>query len=337
MKKNKQEPIFSKVHGMSEEFSPAKSTPPDSLWAQGDTAVQIIPESRVEISISPQVALPLASLAPESENLPNSEPTEALVIPSFQIIQPALAVDTTVNSLGMAFVLIPADTFLMGSPEHEPGRHDDETQHEVTISRSFHLQITPVTQGQWQSLMGKNAFSLIQAEGDQPVDGINWNDCQKFIKKLNALGEGIYRLPSEAEWEYACRAGSSTALPNGDLTDLYCDLDPNLDEIGWYCGNSDNSTQPVAQKSPNSWGLYDMCGNVAEWCQDWYGPYSENTQIDPNGPTSGPGRVVRGGSWFSSAKNCRSAARFYWPPNSRNQLNVLGFRLIRDSKSTGLV
>ena len=176
--------------------------------------------------------------------------------------------------------------------------------------------------------MGKNPSSFIQGEADCPVDSINWIDCQDFIKKLNTLGEGIYRLPMEAEWEYACRAGSTTALANGDLITVYCDLDPNLDELGWYCGNSGRQTHLVAQKSPNPWGLYDMHGNLAEWCQDWYGPYKETPQTDPNGPPSGPGKLARGGSWFSSAKNCRAAARLHWPPYAVLQIQIFGFRLV---------
>jgi len=232
------------------------------------------------------------------------------------------------NSLGMFFRYIPAGTFLMGSPEHEPGRNDDEVPHGVTLSAGFYMQITPVTQKQWQAVMGSNPSSCSDQGEDCPVDSVNWQDCQEFIKKLNVLGERAYRLPTEAEWEYACRAGSTTALANGELAALYCEPDPNLDDLAWYCGNSERRSHPVAKKSPNGWGLYDMHGNVAEWCQDWYGPYPGEAQTDPNGPSSGLGRVVRGGSWFSSAKNCRSAARFYWPPQSRSQLQTYGFRLV---------
>ncbi len=234
------------------------------------------------------------------------------------------------NSLGMSFIYIPPGSFMMGSPEHEPGRNSDETQHEVTLTKAFYIQTTPVTQGQWKALMGNNPSSFINRGDDCPVEQVSWRDCQEFIKRLSALGEGTYRLPTEAEWEYACRAGSPEAFVNGEIVSLFCDFDPNLDLMGWYCGNSDRHTHPVAQKHPNAWGLYDMHGNVLEWCQDWYGDYPLSTEPDPLGPKSGSGRVIRGGSWFSSAKNCRAAFRFISPPNSRSPL--LGFRLVREPK-----
>ncbi len=166
-----------------------------------------------------------------------------------RVIRPPEGIAALVNSLGMAFVLIPAGTFVMGSPEYEPGRNADEKQHEVTLSRSFYLQTTPVTQGQWRAVMGDTPSGSAPAGADLPVSGINWQDCQGFLKKMTALGEGTYRLPIEAEWEYACRAGRDTALANGDLLSLYCEPDPNLDEMGWYCGNSGRRPHPVGQKA----------------------------------------------------------------------------------------
>jgi formylglycine-generating enzyme required for sulfatase activity len=231
------------------------------------------------------------------------------------------------NSLGMSFGYVPAGTFVMGSPEHEPGRNDDEVPHEVTLTTDFYLQTTPVTQGQWQALMGNNPSGFGNCGPDCPVEQVSWLDCQKFLKKLNALGEGTYRLPTEAEWEYACRAGSNTAFGLGEITVLYCDPDPTLDNMGWYCGNSDRHTHPVAQKAPNAWGLYDMHGNVYEWCQDWYGEYPPTPLTDPGGPASGKGRMVRGGSWFSSAKTCRSASRLSMSPDSKTPF--LGFRVLK--------
>ena len=145
-----------------------------------------------------------------------------------------------------------------------------------------------------------------------------------------------FRLPTEAEWEYACRAGSTTAFANGEITRLFCDHDPILDAMGWYCGNSQRRTHQVAQKNANAWSLYDMHGNVSEWCQDSYAEYLEAPQKDPVGPPSGPARVVRGGSWFGSAKTCRSAHRFKWPPHSRNNLQIIGFRLVREPSPSGI-
>ena len=235
------------------------------------------------------------------------------------------------NSLGMVFRYLPPGTFLMGSPIDEPGRNDDEVPHEVTLTKGFYIQVHQVTQKQWQVVMGHNPSSFLDQGENCPVDSVHWQDCQEFIQKLNSLGEGTYRLPTEAEWEYACRAGSTTAIANGELITISCEPDTNLEALAWYCGNSDRQTHSVALKDPNAWGLYDMHGNVAEWCQDWYGPYPEVPLSDPKGPPSGPGLVVRGGSWFNSAKNCRSAARFYWPPQARGQLQVMGFRLVKEA------
>ena len=236
-----------------------------------------------------------------------------------------------------SFVSIAPGTFLMGSPEYEPGRNHDEFHHEVTLSRPFFMQSTPVTQRQCKAVMGTEPSSFKDrgadgsvTEEDCPVVGISWHECQVFIQKLNAVGECTYRLPTEAEWEYACRAGTETPLAGGEITELYCRHDPFLDAMGWYCGNAGRRTHPVAGKNANAWGLYDMHGNVSEWCQDWYGDYPPGAQTDPHGPPSGRGRVIRGGSWFSNAKNCRSACRFYWAPNSRS--DFIGFRLVKEGK-----
>jgi len=233
------------------------------------------------------------------------------------------------NSLDMSFVYIPPGSFVMGSPESELGRNHDEKQYEVTLSRGFYLQSTPVTQGQWQAVMGDNPTGS-STGGDFPVEKVSWHECQVFIQKLNHLGEGVYRLPTEAEWEYACRAGGAAALGDQELTALICEYDPVVDEMAWYCGNSDRHSHPVALKNPNAWGLYDMHGNVMEWCQDWYGDYPARAAIDPAGPPAGISKVIRGGSWFSSAKNCRAAFRAKWAPNSRS--HYLGLRLLKELK-----
>jgi formylglycine-generating enzyme required for sulfatase activity len=231
------------------------------------------------------------------------------------------------NSLGMIFRYIPAGALLMGSPEHEPGREDDEVPHEVTLTTGFYLQTTQVTQGQWRTIMGINPSSFQNHGEDCPVEQVSWYESQEFIRRLNVRGEGTYRLPTEAEWEYACRAGNPAALALGDITSLFCEPDPILDESGWYCGNSERRTHPVAQKRPNAYGLFDMHGNVCEWCQDWYGEYAVASEKDPMGPKTGVKRVIRGGSWFSSAKTCRSASRFAWPPKEKAQF--IGVRLVR--------
>lgn len=207
----------------------------------------------------------------------------------------------------------------MGSPSSEPERDSDENQHRVTLTKGFYMGVTEVTQGQWREIMGSNPSNF---KGDNlPVEQVSWNDCQEFIRKLNLQeGGNKYRLPTEAEWEYACRAGSTSRFCFGDS-------DGSLEQYAWYNSNSSNKTHPVAQKKPNEWGLYDMHGNVWEWCQDWFGDYPSGHVADPDGPSSGSFRVRRGGSWFSYAGVCRSASRHDGTPGGRG--GHLGFRLAR--------
>jgi formylglycine-generating enzyme required for sulfatase activity len=235
------------------------------------------------------------------------------------------------NELGMKFVLIPAGIFIMGSPLSEPGRDSDEGQHEVTLTRPFYMQTTEVTQAQWQTVMGENPAHFRDCGETCPVEMVSWHDTQRFIARLNAMaGARRYRLPTEGEWEYAARSGSQTALSNGILTVTGCAYDAKLDRIGWYCGNSGNKPHPVAQKQPNSWGLYDMHGNVWEWCQDWYGDYPSEPVTDPQGPASGLIRVSRGGSWWWFARFCRSANRIRYMPFDHTE--DIGFRLAMTPK-----
>ncbi|SLM29950.1 hypothetical protein MTBBW1_2030040 [Desulfamplus magnetovallimortis] len=231
--------------------------------------------------------------------------------------------DTFTNKLGMNFILIQPGTFQMGSPTNEPGRETNETQHSVTLTEFFYIQTTEITVGQWQSVMGYNPPFINNCGSDCPVERVSWDQAQEFITTLNALGEGAYSLPTEAQWEYSARAGSTTAFTNGTIINSQnnCLNDANLDTIGWYCGNTGglpsmtlmehySTSQPVARKESNAWGLYDMHGNVWEWCQDWYGNYSITSAIDPEGPSSGSFHVIRGGGWDSSPKYCRSAYRY---------------------------
>ncbi|SLM29857.1 exported hypothetical protein [Desulfamplus magnetovallimortis] len=234
---------------------------------------------------------------------------------------------TLTNSLGMTFNLMPAGTFMMGSPGDEGGRISNETQHEVTLTQPFYMQTTEVTQGQWKAVMGNNPSWFSGCGDNCPVEMVSWDDVQGFIATLNALGEGVYALPTEAQWEYAARAGTTTAFANGDITasGFSCDPDPNLDIMGWHCGNSDK-THPVVQKKANNGGLYDMHGNLYEWCQDWFDNYPSESVIDPVGASSGSIRVIRGGSWSNNARNCRSAYRNLNYPGRRRHL--IGFRLV---------
>jgi len=234
---------------------------------------------------------------------------------------------TFTNSIGMTFNYIAPGTFQMGSPSDEPGRESDEDQHEVTLTKGYFMQTTEITQGQWKAVMGSNPASFYTCGDNCPVEKISWNDVQEFIAALNQQeGTSKYRLPTEAEWEYAARAGSGLAFANGEINETGCGNDPNLTQIGWYCGNANDKTHPVAQKISNAWGLYDMHGNVWEWCQDWYdADYPSGPVTDPIGPGSGSCRVDRGGSWSNNARRCRSANRDRYSPGDR--FNYVGARL----------
>ena len=233
---------------------------------------------------------------------------------------------TFTNSLGMTFILLPAGTFTMGSPSNEPGRNSDEgPQHQVTLTQPFYMQTTEVTQAQWETEMGSNP-SYFSGCPTCPVEQVSWEDVQVFLRYMNARGEGTYDLPTEAQWEYAARAGSTTAFYNGGITETGSEYDPNLDAIGWYTYNSGSETHPVGQKVPNSWGLYDMSGNVYELCRDWFSRYDSSPSTDPTGPSTGTSRVRRGGSWSYNAERSRSANRSSSSPG--NRYSGIGFRLV---------
>ncbi len=223
---------------------------------------------------------------------------------------------------GMEFQWCPAGTFAMGSPELEAGAYPDETLHEVTLSAGFWLGTYEVTQAQWEAVRGANP-SYYQG-ADRPVESVSWEDMQDYLLILNATTSGAtYRLPTEAEWEYACRAGTTTRYYWGHDEDL-----TEIDDYVWYTPNSNDESHPVGEKLPNAWGLYDMLGNVDEFCQDWYGPYPEGPATDPEGPDSGETRVARGGDWGIGARGCRCARRD--PGEFPNEgSDAVGFRLLR--------
>ena len=246
---------------------------------------------------------------------------------------PSRGVDTSIptektvtNSVGMKFVLIEAGSFQMGSDEND----NEKPIHKVTINRPFYMQTTEVTQAQWEAVMGKKPTCFFEGQ-ERPVENVDWRFCKFFIKQLNAKeGTDKYRLPSEAEWEYACRAGCT-----GDCLD-------GLDEKAWSGKNSGKETHPVGQKKPNAWGLYDMQGNVWEWCQDWYGReyYSYSPKIDPKGPIGGddiiimgrnygPANVEHGGSWYEESSSYFRCAdrKLEFSPSQRSDNH--GLRLVR--------
>jgi formylglycine-generating enzyme required for sulfatase activity len=220
------------------------------------------------------------------------------------------------NSLGMKFRLIPAGKFLM---------RDIGLQQEVLLTRPFHLGFYPVTQREYERVIGRNPSHF---KGDRhPVEQVSWEDAMAYIEGLNSIREErslgrSYRLPTESEWEYACRAGSASAYCFGEE-------ESRLGDYAWYGSNSGYGTHPVGEKKPNAWGLHDMHGNVWEWCSDWYSYYRQGTVSDPTGPMNGTGRVSRGGCWSSGAASCRSTFRYWHVPSSR--IIGLGFRLALSS------
>jgi formylglycine-generating enzyme required for sulfatase activity len=227
------------------------------------------------------------------------------------------------NSLQMKFVRIEAGEFDMGTPPAEAGHYPEETLHHVRITKPFLMGSTPVTQAQWTAVMGNNP-SLFH--GDRlPVENVSWDDAVAFCGKLSQKEGKHYRLPTEAEWEYACRAGTKTAFSFGDD-------EGKLGDYAWYFGNSGTTTHEVGTRKPNPWGLYDMHGNVWQWCSDFYGAY-QGDETDPKGPKQGSdttSRVLRGGSWDIDPWVCRSGFRIWNAPGYRD-LNF-GFRLVLDSQ-----
>ena len=223
------------------------------------------------------------------------------------------------GGIKMDLVLIPAGTFEMGSPEGEDERSSEEKLHTVTISKAFYIAKYPVTQEQYEAVIGKNPSYFKGARN--PVEQVSWDDAVKHCEKLSASTGNKVRLPTEAEWEYACRAGTRTRYNLGDTTE-------DLKRAGWYEANSGGETHEVGGKTPNAWGLHDMHGNVWEWCRDWKADYPFGTQTDPQGPTTGTARVLRGGSSPNLSKHCRSAYRDNgnFAPDFR--FRTIGFRVV---------
>jgi formylglycine-generating enzyme required for sulfatase activity len=269
----------------------------------------------VEVRLAPLVPAPVTVAPKMAEGA--SRPRVVSVSPP----EPRL-----VDRFGIAFILIPAGTFQMGS---EHGNDDEKPVHTVRLSRPFYLGIYPVTQRQWEAVMGSNPSHFQGPE--HPVEQVSWDKVQEFIRSLNTHeGRALYRLPTEAEWEYAARAGATGAYCFGDNV-------IQLSQYAWDADNAKGTTHPVGQLQPNSWGLYDMHGNVCEWVQDWYGSQeyvkkaaTGTAVVAPAGPAAGLHRVFRGGSWGNTARDCRSAARGGYAPGVRG--GHLGFRLLREAQ-----
>jgi formylglycine-generating enzyme required for sulfatase activity len=261
------------------------------------------------------------ALAPGRERVERAEVAVAAITAVAERVAVAVAAQAgagearTVPGIGIELVAIPAGSFVMGSPRGEDGRERNESQRAVTISRVFWLGKYEVTQGEWQSVMGSNPSYFAKVGKNAPVERVSWDDAQSFCGKLNASTEGsrpagyAYCLPTEAEWEYACRAGTTGAWA-GDFA-----------AMAW----SGHHTQEVGEKFANAWGLHDMHGNALEWCSDRYADYPAGSVTDPVGASSGQDRVCRGGSSIDPARKCRAAYRISYPPGSRS--STLGFRL----------
>jgi formylglycine-generating enzyme required for sulfatase activity/serine/threonine protein kinase len=262
--------------------------------------------------------------AAESLKAENKRFSEALAIMRAEkqpapIGTPPVILDTPrmTNSIGADFRLLPAGTFTMGHAASGP----IEQAHRVTLTQPFYLGVHEVTNAQWKQVMGSVPSKW--KEDAHPVEQVSWEEAVEFCRKLSALPEErnagrVYRLPTEAEWEYACRSGTTTKYAFGDDEKL-------LGDYGWFGDNSGKQTHPVGLKKPSAWGLYDMHGNVWEWCSDWNGIYPDGEVTNPEGPSSGSVRVIRGGRWSGPARDCRSAFRFEVPPSYRYE--DLGFRL----------
>jgi formylglycine-generating enzyme required for sulfatase activity len=279
--------------------------------------------------------------------------TRTLAVEEPRIIGPVEGQDWTVPELGLKMKWIAPGEFTMGSPASESLRDDDETQHLVKLTKGYWLGAFEVTQAEWKAIM-RTEPSFFKGSDRLPVESVSWGECMEFCRKLTArekaakrLPEGMeYTLPTEAQWEYACRAGTTGMSWKGDFRILGYRNAPELGRIAWYGGNSqfkflkgiDSSewpekevdhkragTQIVGGKGANPWGLHDMLGNVWEWCSDWYGAYPSGSVTDPGGPSEGSNRVLRGGGWDDDARDCRSANRTGRAPT--NRYDGFGFRL----------
>ena len=284
----------------------AKQDPADTATTVKDKVTATIPRLPPVSSEAPASKPPQIRKSTPNEEIAKNNPTEIT------------------NSIDMRMKLIPPGKFTMGSPETEPGRRNDEAQHEVNLTQPFYLGVYEVTQSQFEKVMGRNPSKFLNP--NHPVETITWHEAVEFCRKLSELPEEkaagrIYRLPTEAEWEYSSRAGARTSFSFGDDVKL-------LSEYGWVDGHSERRPHPVGQKKANAWGLYDMYGNVSEWCSDWHGQYPRGVVVDPKGPRSGKTRLLRGGGWLSGPPNCRSAFRYSFIPSGRSSSD--GLRVAMD-------
>jgi formylglycine-generating enzyme required for sulfatase activity len=230
-----------------------------------------------------------------------------------------------INGIGLRFVLLPPGSFTMGSPGSEKGRGDDEIPRKITFAKGLYVGVHTVTQEQWQAVMGDNP-SHFKGAKNLPVEQVSWHDCAAFCKKLSGKDKKPYRLPTEAEWEYACRASTTTPYHFGATLDsAQANYNGNFIYGNGKPGVYREKTTPVGSFPANAWGLHDMHGNVWQWCSDWHGGYARNDLTDPQGPKTGKNRMQRGGSWGSHPIFCRAANRNFIAPDQRTE--YAGFRV----------
>lgn len=235
----------------------------------------------------------------------------------------------TIDGVSFKMIRVEHGEFMMGATEEQEDPYDDEKPvHKVRLTDDYYMGETPVTQSLWRAVTNDNPSyfgegghgSYVIDWEELPVENVSWEDCQRFIRKLNMMTGKRFRLPTEAEWEFAARGGNDTCgyLYSG------CDY---LNDVAWYENNSDRQTHPIKQKKHNELGIYDMSGNVEEYCQDWYGDYKGSSQTNPTGPTIGSFHVIRGGSWWNRASSCRLSRRDYTNDAPDVVDNLLGLRL----------
>ena len=243
-------------------------------------------------------------------------PVQVPAVPSNTISDDVITIPVK-DGICIEMVKVEGGTFMMGATSEMKNPNSNEKPvHQVTLTNDYYMGKYEVTQALWQAVMGSNPSEY---KGDNlPVETVSWNDCQKFISKLNSLTGRMFRLPTEAEWEYAARGGKESR-------GYQYSGSSNISDVAWYDENSGSKTHPVGTKQANELGIYDMTGNVWEWCSDWYSSYSSSSQTNPTGSDSGSARVSRGGGWFNDASYCRLSVRFYYTPDSR--LDILGLRL----------
>ncbi len=253
----------------------------------------------------------------------------AVLVLAILACSPRLPSDWKEPQTGMEFILVPAGTFAMGSPTGERGREPQEVLHRVQLTKPFYLGRYEVTQGQWQAVMGGNPSRFRECGSDCPVEDVSWHQAREFLELLGEASGERFRLPTEAEWEYACRAGTSTPFSMGeDLSsdDANYDGDPAL--AGWPPGLDRGRTTPVGTFAANPWGFHDLHGNVWEWTEDWHCAYPSGPIVDPVGDCEGGLRVIRGGSWHFGPDSARCALRYTHRPGDIGP--SLGFRVVRE-------